>query len=50
VLRLFEFVHAPYYALFMVGPVAVLTEIYLRRQATDTPTPAAPAKRMPTAV
>lgn len=49
VLRLFEFVHAPYYALFLVGPVAVLTEIYLRRRDA-VPSPAHPAKRMPTAV
>jgi Na+-translocating ferredoxin:NAD+ oxidoreductase RnfD subunit len=34
VLRLMEFVHAPYYALFIVGPTANLVEIYLtRRQA-----------------
>jgi len=32
VLRMFEFVHAPYYALFVVGPVAVLVEIYVRRR------------------
>jgi Na+-translocating ferredoxin:NAD+ oxidoreductase RnfD subunit len=29
ILRLFEIVHAPYYALFIVGPVANLIEIYL---------------------
>jgi hypothetical protein len=33
VLRLFEFVHAPYYALFIVGPVANLIEIALARRA-----------------
>jgi len=32
VLRLFENVHAPYYALFIVGPVANLIEIYLLRR------------------
>ncbi len=32
VLRMFEFVHAPYYALFLVGPTAVLVEIYVRRR------------------
>ena len=29
ILRLFEVVHAPYYALFLVGPTANLIEIYL---------------------
>ena len=44
-LRLLEFVHAPYYALFLVGPAAVTVEIVLnrarvRRAATLTrPTP-----------
>jgi Na+-translocating ferredoxin:NAD+ oxidoreductase RnfD subunit len=35
--RLFENVHAPYYALFTVGPAANLVEIYLlsRRAAPD---------------
>jgi Na+-translocating ferredoxin:NAD+ oxidoreductase RnfD subunit len=33
VLRLFEFVHAPYYALFVVGPAANLVEILLARRA-----------------
>ena len=33
VLRIFEFVHAPYYALFVVGPVANLVEILLARRA-----------------
>jgi enediyne biosynthesis protein E5 len=32
VLRLFEFVHAPYYALFLVGPAANLVEIALQRR------------------
>jgi enediyne biosynthesis protein E5 len=31
VLRYFQFVHAPYYALFMVGPTAVFIEIALTR-------------------
>jgi hypothetical protein len=43
VLRLFEFVHAPYYALFIVGPAANLVEIALarraRRNAAAAPTP-----------
>ena len=37
ILRLFEVVHAPYYALFIVGPTANLIEIYLtsrRRRVT----------------
>jgi hypothetical protein len=33
VLRLFQFVHAPYYALFIVGPVANVVEILLARRA-----------------
>jgi enediyne biosynthesis protein E5 len=32
-LRLFQFVHAPYYALFIVGPAANLIEILLDRRA-----------------
>src|SRR5688500_2435153 len=32
VLRLFEFVHAPYYALFIVGPAANLVEIAMQRR------------------
>jgi hypothetical protein len=32
VFRLFEFVHAPYYALFFVGPAANLVEIALARR------------------
>jgi Na+-transporting NADH:ubiquinone oxidoreductase subunit NqrB len=37
VLRLFQFVHSPYYALFLVGPAANLVEIALarRRRATS---------------
>ena len=31
-LRLFEFVHAPYYALFIVGPAANLVEIAMQRR------------------
>jgi hypothetical protein len=30
--RLFEFVHAPYYALFVVGPAANLIEIALTKR------------------
>ena len=38
ILRLFENVHAPYYALFIAGPVANLIEIYLtRRKVAATP-------------
>jgi hypothetical protein len=33
VLRLFQFVHAPYYALFIVGPAANVVEILLARRA-----------------
>jgi enediyne biosynthesis protein E5 len=33
VLRLMQFVHAPYYALFIVGPAANLVEILLARRA-----------------
>ena len=32
ILRLFENVHAPYYALFIAGPLANLIEIYLARR------------------
>ncbi len=35
VLRVFEFVHAPYYALFLVGPTALLVETALRRRAAS---------------
>jgi enediyne biosynthesis protein E5 len=43
VFRLLEFVHAPYYALFVVGPAANLVEIALsrRRRVVSAPTPAA---------
>jgi hypothetical protein len=33
ILRLFQFVHAPYYALFLVGPAANVIEIVLARRA-----------------
>ena len=33
VLRLFEFVYAPFYALFLVGPAAMMVEIALTRRA-----------------
>src|SRR5262245_34577775 len=46
-LRLMEFVHAPYYALFMVGPAAVLVEIALQRRRRGhvamAPAPSHPA-------
>jgi Na+-translocating ferredoxin:NAD+ oxidoreductase RnfD subunit len=35
VLRLFEFVHAPYYALFIVGPLANLVEIVHVRHSKE---------------
>jgi Na+-transporting NADH:ubiquinone oxidoreductase subunit NqrB len=44
VLRLMQFVHAPYYALFIVGPIANLIEIALTRAASRQAVPAvAPA-------
>jgi Na+-translocating ferredoxin:NAD+ oxidoreductase RnfD subunit len=44
VFRLLELVHAPYYALFLVGPVANLIEIALqRRSAVPAAAPAATA-------
>ncbi len=44
ILRLFENVHAPYYALFLVGPTANLVEIYLtRRRAAAAVSPKASA-------
>jgi enediyne biosynthesis protein E5 len=36
-LRLFEFVHAPYYALFVVGPVANVVEIAMQRRRVAPP-------------
>jgi Na+-translocating ferredoxin:NAD+ oxidoreductase RnfD subunit len=38
VLRLFHFVHSPYYALFLVGPAANLVEIVAARRARTTTT------------
>jgi enediyne biosynthesis protein E5 len=50
VLRLMEFVHAPYYSLFIVGPAANLVEIAWQRRRRGrlavTPTPA-PASSQP---
>jgi Na+-translocating ferredoxin:NAD+ oxidoreductase RnfD subunit len=40
ILRLAQVVHAPYYALFMVGPVANLIEIWLTSRARREPLPA----------
>lgn len=41
IFRLLQFVHAPYYALFVVGPAAMLVQIALdRRRAALTVTPA----------
>ena len=45
VFRLMEFVHAPYYALFVVGPAANLVEIALARRAARRQ-PRAPAIRV----
>ena len=43
-LRLMQFVHAPYYALFIVGPIANLIEIAYTRAASRQAVPAvAPA-------
>jgi enediyne biosynthesis protein E5 len=39
-LRLAQFVHAPYYALFIVGPAANLIEIALTRRAANSAAPA----------
>ena len=40
IFRLMEFVHAPFYALFVVGPIANLIEIALtKKAATRTPAP-----------
>ena len=44
VFRLMEFVHAPYYALFIVGPAAMLIEIGLARRSARHA--AAPAPRV----
>jgi hypothetical protein len=44
IFRLFQNVHAPYYALFIVGPTANLIEIWWnsrRAKATASPAPAA---------
>ena len=49
-LRLMEFVHAPYYALFVVGPTAILIEIALARRAAGLATaPASTAGGTPLA-
>jgi hypothetical protein len=37
IFRLLQFVHAPYYALFVVGPVANLVEIALARRKRLVP-------------
>jgi Na+-translocating ferredoxin:NAD+ oxidoreductase RnfD subunit len=48
VFRYFEFIHAPYYALFAVGPAALLVEMALtRRTVTQVlPSPSASATRL----
>jgi hypothetical protein len=43
--RLFEWVHAPYYALFVVGPVANLIEIAVARRQQSAAVPAATGVR-----
>jgi len=43
--RLMEFVHAPYYALFVVGPTAVLIELALARRAARLTAAPAPARQ-----
>jgi Na+-translocating ferredoxin:NAD+ oxidoreductase RnfD subunit len=43
VLRLFEVVHAPYYALFIVGPIANLIDIYWHSQAVPATSVESPA-------
>ncbi|MGB2712576.1 MAG: hypothetical protein WBC51_00235 [Vicinamibacterales bacterium] len=40
ILRLMQFVHAPYYSLFIVGPAANLVEIALSRRKRFVPAPA----------
>lgn len=40
ILRLLEVVHAPYYALFLVGPIANLIEIWLTSRRGAAPSPA----------
>lgn len=40
IFRLLEFVHAPYYALFVVGPAANLVEIAMQRRHRALPVPA----------
>jgi Na+-translocating ferredoxin:NAD+ oxidoreductase RnfD subunit len=40
ILRLLQFVHAPYYSLFIVGPAANLVEIALHRRQPIVSTPA----------
>ena len=37
ILRLLQFVHAPYYALFIVGPIANMVEITLARRRQAAP-------------
>jgi enediyne biosynthesis protein E5 len=46
VFRLMQFVHAPYYALFVVGPTANLIEIALARRSARRASAAAPAGSM----
>ena len=41
IMRLMQFVHAPYYALFIVGPIANLIEIAFTRAASRQAVPAA---------
>ena len=41
IFRLMQFVHAPFYALFIVGPIANLIEIALTRRKAAPPRPRA---------
>jgi hypothetical protein len=47
VLRLMEFVHAPYYSLFIVGPAANLIEIAWERRRRRSHVAAAPRAAQP---
>jgi hypothetical protein len=41
VLRLYQVVYAPFYALFLVGPTAMLIEIWLDSRRTNLAAPVA---------
>jgi len=44
-LRLAQIIYAPFYALFLVGPVALFVEMSLRSRGSATPVAAAPATK-----